>query len=208
MGIFITFEGPDGCGKTSVIKLVADKLRNEGFDVVCTREPGGGNVSEQIRKVILDVNNKDMDYTTEALLYAASRSQHLHDVVIPSLKDNKIVICDRFVDSSYVYQGFARNIGLDLVMNLNNLVVGEYMPNITILIDLESEKCMDRINRNNRAKDRLDLESLDFHKKVRNGYLSLAEMFKDRIRIVNGDQTLENVYTDTYKIIESYIRGN
>ena len=187
MGIFITFEGPDGCGKTSVIKLVADKLRNEGFDVVCTREPGGGNVSEQIRKVILDVNNKDMDYTTEALLYAASRSQHLHDVVIPSLKDNKIVICDRFVDSSYVYQGFARNIGLDLVMNLNNLVVGEYMPNITILIDLES---------------------LDFHKKVRNGYLSLAEMFKDRIRIVKGDQTLENVYTDTYKIIESYIRGN
>ncbi len=205
--MFITFEGPDGCGKSSVIKVIKEKLEKDNYDVVVTREPGGSPIAEQIRKVILDVNNNGMDYMTECMLYAACRAQHLKDIVIPSLKENKIVICDRFVDSSYVYQGVVRGLGMDRVIKINELVVKDHMPDLTICIDLESEKCLERINKNNREKDRLDNEGLEFHKKVRNTYLELCEMFKDRIVKINGDQTLENVANDAYKVITNFLNN-
>lgn len=205
--MFITFEGPDGCGKSSVIKVIKGKLESDGYEVVVTREPGGSPIAEQIRKVILDVNNTDMDYMTECMLYAACRAQHLKDIVIPALKNNKVVICDRFVDSSYVYQGVVRGLGLERVVKINELVVKEYMPDLTICIDLASEICLDRINKNNRKKDRLDNEGLEFHKRIRNTYLELCEMFKDRIVKVDGNDTLENVSNSAYKIITNFLKN-
>lgn len=205
--MFITFEGPDGCGKSSVIKVIKEKLENDGYEVIVTREPGGSPIAEQIRKVILDVNNTDMDYMTECMLYAACRAQHLKDIVIPALKNNKVVICDRFVDSSYVYQGVVRGLGLERVVKINELVVKEYMPDLTICIDLASEICLDRINKNHREKDRLDNEGLEFHKKIRNTYLELCEMFKDRIVKIDGNQTLENVSQDAYDVISNFLEN-
>lgn len=207
MGKFITFEGGDGCGKTSVIKGVIEKLENDGFIIVKTREPGGSSIAEKVRNVILDVNNTGMEYVTECLLYAACRSQHLHDIVIPSLEAGKVVICDRFVDSSYVYQGIARNIGLEKVMAINELVVGNHMPDLTIYIDATPEVCLARRNSREEEQNRLDLESLEFHHKVRNGYKKICEMYKDRIVEINGDQPLEKVIEDTYLVVSSFLKG-
>ncbi len=207
MSYFITFEGIDGSGKSSTIKLLIEKLNKDGYQAISTREPGGSVIAEQVRNVILDVNNTNMDYMTEMLLFAACRSQHLKDIVIPNLEKGNIVICDRFVDSSYVYQGIARNIGLDSVMAINDLVIKDCKPDLTIYIDIEPETGLQRINKNNRNKDRLDLESLEFLTKVRNGYLKIAEMFKERIVVVNGDQPLEKVVDDAYEIIVSFLKG-
>lgn len=207
MGLFITFEGGDGCGKTSVIKGVIERLKTDGYDIVYTREPGGSAIAEKIRNIILDVENVGMEYMTESLLYAACRSQHLHDIIIPSLKDNKIVICDRFVDSSYVYQGIARNIGLQDIMEINNLVVKDHMPDITIFIDVSVETALTRMQTRG-EKDRLDLESIEFHHKVRNGYHQICEMFKDRIVTVNGENPLEDVINEAYTKVKEFIRSH
>lgn len=207
MGNFITFEGGDGCGKTSVIKAVIEKLENDGYIIVKTREPGGSSIAEKIRNIILDVENTGMEYVTESLLYAACRSQHLHDIVIPSLEAGKVVICDRFVDSSYVYQGIARGVGFDKVKEINELVVGDHMPDLTIYIDATPEICLARRNSRDEAQNRLDLESLEFHHKVRNGYKEICEMFKDRIVTINGDQPLDKVIEDTYLVLSNFLKG-
>lgn len=205
MGAFITFEGGDGCGKTSVMKAIIDKLKEENFDIVLTREPGGGKISEQIRNVILDVNNKEMHDITEMLLYAASRNQHLHDVILPNLKAGKIVISDRFVDSSYVYQGITRNLGLELVTKINDFVIKDTMPDLTIYIDATPEICLGRRKGREEEENRLDLESLQFHHKVREGYKMICEKNKERMVIIDGDQPLQKVIDDTYKIIKNFL---
>jgi dTMP kinase len=207
MGKFITFEGGDGCGKTSVIKAIIEKLENDGHIIVKTREPGGSSIAEKIRNIILDVDNTGMEYVTESLLYAACRSQHLHDIVIPSLEAGKVVICDRFVDSSYVYQGIARGVGFEKVREINELVVGDHMPDLTIYIDATPEICLARRNSRDEAQNRLDLESLEFHHKVRNGYKEICEMFKDRIVTIDGDQPLEKVIEDTYSVLKEFLKG-
>lgn len=207
MGKFITFEGGDGCGKTSVIKAVIEKLENDGYIIVKTREPGGSVIAEKIRNIILDVENTGMEYVTESLLYAACRSQHLHDIVIPSLEAGKVVICDRFVDSSYVYQGIARGVGFEKVKEINELVVGDNMPDLTIYIDATPEICLARRNSRDEAQNRLDLESLEFHHKVRNGYKQICEMYKDRIVTIDGDQPLEKVIEDTYSVLSNFLKG-
>ena len=206
MGKFITFEGGDGCGKTSVIKAVIEKLENDGYIIVKTREPGGSVIAEKIRNIILDVENTGMEYVTESLLYAACRSQHLHDIVIPSLEAGKVVICDRFVDSSYVYQGIARGVGFEKVKEINELVVGDNMPDLTIYIDATPEICLARRNSRDEAQNRLDLESLEFHHKVRNGYKQICEMYKDRIVTIDGDQPLEKVIEDTYLVLSNFLK--
>lgn len=207
MGKFITFEGGDGCGKTSVIKAVIEKLENDGYIIVKTREPGGSVIAEKIRNIILDVENTGMEYVTESLLYAACRSQHLHDIVIPSLEAGKVVICDRFVDSSYVYQGIARGVGFEKVKEINELVVGDNMPDLTIYIDATPEICLARRNSRDEAQNRLDLESLEFHHKVRNGYKQICEMYKDRIVTIDGDQPLDKVIEDTYSVLSNFLKG-
>lgn len=197
-GIFITFEGPEGAGKTTIINMAAKQLKN----VLLTREPGGIEIAEQIRKVILDKENTAMDPRTEALLYAAARRQHLIEKVQPALKEGKIVLCDRFVDSSLAYQGYARGLGMDEVLTINQFAIEEMMPLLTIYFDIEPELGLQRINANKgREINRLDLEELDFHQKVREGYLLLMQRFPERIVKVNASQSIEEVFSQTMNIL-------
>lgn len=194
-GIFITIEGPEGSGKTTIIQMLAENLQKEGYEVVATREPGGIEIAEQIRKVILDPENTAMDPRTEALLYAAARRQHLAEKVKPALEDGKIVLCDRFVDSSLAYQGYARGLGIDEVYSINEFAIENMMPQRTLYFDIAPEVGLERINKNKgREVNRLDMEKLEFHQKVREGYMILAERFKDRIVKVDASKELEAVY--------------
>lgn len=196
-GIFITIEGPDGSGKTTIINMLAENLAEQGFDVMATREPGGIEIAEQIRKVILDTNNTAMDSRTEALLYAAARRQHLAEKVKPALEAGKIVLCDRFVDSSLAYQGHARGLGIDEVYSINKFAIEDMMPQLTLYFDLAPELGLERINKNKgREVNRLDLENLDFHKKVQEGYMILAERFSERIVKIDASRELEAVYKE------------
>lgn len=201
-GLFVTFEGPDGSGKTTISQGVFKELDKLGYDVIYTREPGGIRISEDIRDIILDNNNTNMDIRTEALLYAASRRQHLVEKILPALESNKIVISDRFVDSSLAYQGYARNIGIDEVLEINKFAIGNVFPDLTIYLDLSAQAGIDRIkDRSN--KDRLDLESIDFHNKVFDGYQIIIERFKDRMYIINAEKTIEDIVKDAVnKIIK------
>ncbi len=202
MGLFITLEGPEGSGKTSAIKVVKQKLDELGYDIVMTREPGGTDISEQIRSVILNRSNTMMDPRTEALLYAASRRQHLVEKIWPSIKEGKIVICDRYLDSSLSYQGYARGLGVDEILKVNSYATEGTYPDLTLLFDVTPEVGLARINANSKREvNRLDLEKLSFHQKVREGYLKLAEQFKDRYVIIDASQTPEKVVEDTLKVI-------
>ena len=203
MSLFITLEGPEGSGKTSAIKIVKEALEKEGHQIVMTREPGGTPISEQIRNVILDKNNTAMDYRTEALLYAASRRQHLVEKVWPSVKEGKLVICDRYLDSSLAYQGYARGLGIEDILNVNMYATEGTFPDLTLLFDLPPEIGLARINANaDREVNRLDLEKMSFHEKVRNGYLDLAKRFSKRYVIIDATQPLEKVASDALKAIK------
>lgn len=203
MSYFITFEGPEGSGKSTVIKRVNDALAKTQ-PVIATREPGGIAISEKIRDLLLDEEN-DMDGRTEALLFAASRRQHLVERVIPALNENKIVLCDRFVDSSLAYQGMARGIGFDDVMAINQFAIDQYMPDLTIYLKLAPEVGLKRISDNSREHNRLDQETIDFHKKVVSGYNELSMLYPERIKVVDASQSVEQVVSDTLTIIEEYI---
>ena len=198
-GIFITFEGPEGAGKTTIIRMLAERLENS----LLTREPGGIDIAEQIRSVILAKENTAMDARTEALLYAAARRQHLIEKVMPALENGKIVLCDRFVDSSLAYQGYARGLGVDEVLGINQFAILDMMPELTLYFDIEPELGFQRISKNKgREVNRLDLESLDFHHKVREGYQLLLERFPERIVKIDASRSLEEVLQDAAKIIE------
>ncbi len=207
-GIFITFEGCEGSGKTTVIERVFDYLVNKGYKVIKTREPGGSKIAEDIRNIILDVNNTEMDKITEALLYAASRRQHLAEKVIPYLNEGYIVICDRYLDSSLAYQGYARGIGIDKVYDINYSATDGLLPDLTVYIDLKPEIGLTRISSNNREQNRLDLEKISFHNKVYEGYSIISKKYPERIKSINGDQTKEKVFEDTIKLINTYIEEN
>lgn len=192
--MFITLEGPEGSGKTTAVETAVKKLEEMGYQIVRTREPGGTPIAEQIRNVILDKANTAMDPRTEALLYAASRRQHLVEKVWPAIKDGKIVICDRFLDSSLAYQGVARGLGVDEVLNINLFATENTWPDLTLLFDLDPEVGLARINSNpDREVNRLDVEKLDFHKKVRNAFLDLAKRFPDRFVVIDASQPREIV---------------
>ncbi|MDD2591938.1 MAG: dTMP kinase [Erysipelotrichaceae bacterium] len=203
-GLFITFEGPDGSGKTTISKNVYQRLLSEGYDVIYTREPGGIEIAEQIRRVILDPSNTAMDRKTEALLYAASRRQHLVEKILPALNVNKIVICDRFVDSSLVYQGIARDIGVEAVWSINKFAIDDHLPDMSIYLDISAEEGLSRIcDRIN--KDRLDQEELCFHQMVVTGYHQIIDMFKDRYHIIDASQNIDKITVDAYRLIVEFI---
>ena len=206
-GYFITLEGPDGSGKTTVAKYLCEKLTNDGYEVVHTREPGGIDIAEQIRNVILDPKNTAMDEKTEALLYAASRRQHLVEKVLPAVKEGKIVICERFVDSSLAYQGFGRQLGFDDVLGINLFAIDNTFPDLTIYLDVDEKTGLDRL-KNRTFKDRLDQESIDFHHRVNEGYQEVIKRFKDRIKLVDASKTLNEVVEATYRIVTDLINGN
>jgi dTMP kinase len=204
-GIFITFEGNEGSGKTTVIQAIKDMLVEMGFPVTLTREPGGSNIAEQIRNIILDKNNIEMDSKTEALLLAAARKQHLVEVVIPALKNDHIVLCDRYVDSSLAYQGFARGIGIDEVYQMNLFATDHLLPQLTIYIDISPELGLKRISNNNRSVNRLDLEVLSFHQKVHDGYDIIVDMFPDRIVKVDGNLEKDEVIKQSKRIVMEFL---
>jgi dTMP kinase len=205
-GYFISIEGPDGAGKsTQALKLVK-YFKDKGYQTVLTREPGGTNVGEQIRQILLDPDNKQMDFKTEVLLYAASRAQLLKEVIIPSLNEGKIVICDRFVDSSIAYQGYGRDINLEMVIKVNQMVVQDYLPDLTILLKLPVEIGHSRIRANNKVLDRMEKEKMDFHRKVLAGFDKLALTDK-RYKVVAADRKEEEVFQDIIKVVEKMLQG-
>ena len=202
--MFITLEGPEGSGKTTAVEAAVKKLEEMGYQIVRTREPGGTPIAEQIRNVILDKNNTSMDGRTEALLYAASRRQHLVEKVWPALKEGKIVICDRYLDSSLAYQGGARGLGVEEILNVNLFATENTWPDLTLLFDIKPEIGLARINANSeREVNRLDLEKLDFHNKVRETFLALAKRFPDRYVIIDASQSREDVAKATMDAILS-----
>ena len=201
--MFVTIEGPEGSGKSSVTKEVVKLLEKDGYTIVLTREPGGTPIAEEIRNVILDKKNTAMDPMTEALLYAASRRQHLVEKVWPLSKEGKIVISDRFLDSSLAYQGGARGLGIDNVLALNQFATDGYYPDLTLLFDLDPRIGLQRIAANKtREVNRLDLEKIDFHDSVRKTFLELASRFKDRFVILDASKSFDEVVQDAYKAIK------
>ena len=204
--MFITLEGPEGSGKTIAVDFAVSKLEEMGYQIVRTREPGGTPIAEQIRNVILDKNNTAMDKRTEALLYAASRRQHLVEKVWPALKEGKIVVCDRYLDSSLAYQGGARGLGVDNILNINMFATEGTFPDLTLLFDIEPEVGLARIAANaNREVNRLDLEKLEFHKTVRNTFLELAKRYPERFIIIDASKSREEVADATLNAILSRI---
>ena len=202
--MFITLEGPEGSGKTTAVEAAVKRLQEMGYEIVRTREPGGTPIAEQIRNVILDKGNTAMDPRTEALLYAASRRQHLVEKVWPALKEGKIVICDRYLDSSLAYQGGARGLGVDNILNINLFATENTWPDLTLLFDIKPELGLARINANaDREVNRLDLEKLDFHNKVRDTFLDLAKKYPDRFVIIDASQSREEVAKATMEAILS-----
>lgn len=200
--MFITVEGPEGSGKSSICKQLFSVLKEKGFDVLLTREPGGTPIAESIREVILNKQNTAMDGRTEALLYAAARRQHLVEKVWPALKEGKIVLCDRFLDSSLAYQGGARHLGVDEILNVNLFATEGTYPDLTLLFDITPEQGMERIAQNQlREVNRLDLEQMSFHHQVRNTFLSLAQRFSDRFVIIDASQSFEQVLHDALEAV-------
>lgn len=206
-GLFITFEGNDGSGKSSAIQAVYEELVKQGYDVILTREPGGSKIAEKIRTIILDTDNLGMDSKTEALLYAASRREHLVKKIIPALESGKIVLSDRYIDSSLVYQGIARGIGVKEVYNLNQFAIGDYLPDLTIMLAVHPEIGMERIKNNRHEFDRLELEKLDFHNKVYNGYIEVAKTYPNRIVMINGEKAKDEVLEQTKKVVMEFIKS-
>ncbi|MEC5425020.1 dTMP kinase [Virgibacillus sp. C22-A2] len=205
-GHFITFEGGEGAGKTSILLSLSKRLSNLGYDVIATREPGGIEIAEQVRRIILDPLNTEMEERTEALLYAAARRQHLVEKVLPALNQGKIVLCDRFIDSSLAYQGYARGLGIDEVFAINQFAIQDCMPNLTLFFDIEPKKGLERIAANkDRERNRLDMEEIYFHEQVYKAYHILVERFPNRIQTINADQTIESVEKDAINRIVSYL---
>ena len=205
-GIFITLEGPEGAGKTTVLHKLGDVLTDVGYQVVITREPGGIPISEQIREVILNKDNTEMDGRTEALLYAAARRQHLVEKVMPALDRGVIVLCDRFIDSSLAYQGHARGLSIEEVYKINQFAIAGVMPELTIYFDIDPALGLQRVHNNQeREVNRLDMEELQFHEKVREGYQLIIERWRERFYIVDAAQPLEAVVEATKKKVIEFI---
>lgn len=199
---FITFEGGEGAGKTSVLKAIGERLQEKQQNILLTREPGGIEIAEKIRSVILDPAHTEMHERTEALLYAAARSQHFYEKVLPALENGQHVLCDRFIDSSLAYQGHARGIGIDDVLAINEFAIGKRMPDVTIFFDITPEKGLARIQATRADEiNRLDIEGLAFHKKVYEGYEIVMNRYPERFKVVNADQALEQVIEEVWMIL-------
>ena len=206
-GIFITMEGPDGSGKSTQIALLKEYLEKEGYDVLITREPGGTAISEAIREVILNKDFREMSPVTEMLLYAGARAQLIHEVVGPALEKGQAVISDRFVDSSLVYQGIARGLGVEKVYEVNLNAIGKYMPDVTFLLDLPAEVGIAR-KKGQKDLDRMELESLEFHKSVAQGYRDMAKRFPERIKSVDATRPVEEISDLIIREVSDILKKN
>ncbi|WP_407272225.1 dTMP kinase [Radiobacillus sp. PE A8.2] len=206
-GFFITFEGGEGAGKTTILTAIKDKLIEAGYDVLTTREPGGIEIAEKIRAIILDPSHTKMDARTEALLYAAARRQHLVEKVIPALAEGKIILCDRFIDSSLAYQGYARGLGVDEVYQINQFAIEGKMPDLTLYFDINPKEGLRRIIANKeREQNRLDLENIQFHDQVHDAYQQLLTKFPDRIQRVDAKLSIPEVKNIVYQHITRFLK--
>lgn len=200
-GKFITYEGCDGCGKSTQLKMLSDYLTQKGVEHIFTREPGGGKISEAIREILLNGKNTEMTDECEALLYAAARVQHLHDRVEPALAQGKLVICDRYVDSSIAYQAYGRNLGRDFIEKINAYALENYLPDVTLFIDLTPEAAFAR-KKGADENDRLEQAGMAFHKRVYQGYDELANEQKERIVRIDGNATPEQIFDRVIQILK------
>ncbi|MDO4902642.1 MAG: dTMP kinase [Limosilactobacillus sp.] len=205
-GKFISFEGPDGAGKTSVMAAIQSELEQQlGTEqVIYTREPGGNHISEQIRQVLFNSENTDMDGRTEALLFAAARRQHIVSEILPGMEAGKVILCDRYVDSSIAYQGAGRHLGEEAIWQMNQFAIDGLLPDLTIYLDVESEIGLKRIAEHRSDQvNRLDKEKLAFHQTVRQSYLRLYEAHPDRIKLIDASQPLDQVVADVKTAIHA-----
>ncbi len=213
MAGFITFEGIEGCGKTTQIKLLKQDLTDQGFKVLLTREPGGCPIADQVRAVLLDAANKVMTPSAELLLYAGARAQHVEEIIKPALAAGVIVLCDRFIDATTAYQGYGRGLDLARINQLNEMATAGVKPQLTVLLDCPVEvglkRALARINSSMGAREeRFELESAQFHQRVRQGYLQLAATEKDRFITIDGSRDVEETHTAIKAAVLSRITGN
>ena len=203
-GLFITIEGPDGSGKSTQIENIRKFFEDKNIEIVFTREPGGTPIGERIREIILDNRFKEMDSMTEAMLYAASRAQHVAQIIRPALEAGKVVVCDRFVDSSLAYQGYGRGLGEDIEI-INSFAIKDCMPDVTFLMKLDPDIGKHRIEENRHDQDRLEHEKLSFHQKVYKGYLKLEEKYPDRIVGIDASKGIDEIRDEIYRKLEEIL---
>ncbi len=203
-GLFITIEGPDGSGKSTQIENIRKFFEDKNIEIVFTREPGGTPIGERIREIILDNRFKEMDSMTEAMLYAASRAQHVAQIIRPALEAGKVVVCDRFVDSSLAYQGYGRGLGEDIEI-INSFAIKDCMPDVTFLMKLDPNVGKHRIEENRHDQDRLEHEKLSFHQKVYKGYLKLEEKYPDRIVGIDASKGIDEIRDEIYRKLEEIL---
>jgi len=208
-GFFLTFEGPDGCGKSTQAKLMADYLTAQGQNVVLTREPGGTPLAEMIRELILTPTAEQLVPMAEILLYAASRAQHVERLIKPSLAEGKIVVCDRFIDSSLAYQGFGLGRDLRVIKEINRLAIGDFQPNLTFLLDIDTETALKRIGGRTgqtvRATDRIEARNIQYRQRVRDGFLTIAAAEPRIVTVATGTKSIADLHAELLKIVVAEI---
>lgn len=207
-GVFISLEGIEGCGKSTQAKILYEYLLQNKNYVILTREPGGTPIAEKIRDLLLDPKNDSMANTTELFLYLASRAQHVKQVIMPALNENKIVICERFNDATYAYQGFARGLDMNLLINLTKIATDGLEPDLTILLDLEVEEGLLRAEKFKNHRDRLERESVNFHSNVRNGYLTIAKNSPERVKIIDANGSINDVHLRIKHCVDEILSVN
>jgi dTMP kinase len=198
-GLFITFEGADGCGKTTQMKLLAEYLEKRGFEVVLTREPGGKGLGEKIREILLNYDGEVSD-RCESFLFLADRAQNIDIIVNPAVNAGKIVLCDRHIDSSIAYQGYGRELDIERIEMLNNLATNGKKPDLTLVFDIDTETSMKRVGN---EKDRMESAGIEFHKRVRNGYLELAKKEPQRIKVIDATKSIEDIHAKVVEIFKT-----
>lgn len=198
-GLFITFEGPDGCGKTTQMKLLAEYLEKKGEEVVLTREPGGKGLGEKVREILLNYDGEVSD-RCESFLFLADRAQNIDIIVNPAVKAGKIVLCDRHIDSTVAYQGYGRGLDIERINMLNNLATNGKKPDLTFVFDVDVETSMKRVGK---EKDRMESAGIDFHNRVRQGYLELAKQEPNRIKVIDATKSIEEIHDEVIKILNN-----
>lgn len=201
-GLFITFEGADGCGKTTQLNLLKDFLTNKGHDVVVTREPGAAGLGEKLRDILLNYDGQVSD-RCESFLFLADRAQNIDTIVKPAITAGKIVLCDRHIDSSTAYQGYGRGLDINRIKKLNSIATDGFLPDLTLIFDVDIETSMKRVGKD---KDRMESAGAEFFNRVRNGYLEIAKQEPDRIKVLNAANTVENIHHEVIAVVDDLLK--